>query len=44
MEREWRIVGNLNFSIDDVKRILIPESFVKEIRKDFHDYCLPAAI
>jgi len=36
LEREWRIVGNLPFSLDDITRILIPERYGKELRE-----CLP---
>lgn len=34
-EREWRVIGNVLFKIDDVKRIFIPESYSKQLRKDF---------
>jgi len=38
-EREWRVLGNLKFSIKDVKRIIIPENYAVKFRKDFPDYC-----
>jgi hypothetical protein len=38
MEREWRIFGNLRFAIDDVYRIILPQSFSKRLRKDVPTY------
>jgi len=39
MEREWRLCGVLNFeSIDNIHRIILPKSFVKQFKKDFPDY------
>ena len=38
-EREWRILGNLRFNIRDVRRIVIPENYAVQFRKDFPDYC-----
>ena len=37
-EREWRIVGNLKFRISVIKRILMPESYARQFRKDFPQY------
>ena len=37
-EREWRIVGNLRFSLKDVKRLIIPEKFSKKFRADCPNY------
>lgn len=39
MEREWRIVGNLDFKLQDVYRIILPQSYVKQFKLDFPDYC-----
>jgi hypothetical protein len=37
-EREWRIVGRLEFTVSDIKRILMPESYARQFRKDFPEY------
>lgn len=37
-EREWRVVGNIQFSMEDVKRVLIPERYSKQFRNDFPNY------
>lgn len=39
MEREWRIVGNLDFKLQDVYRVILPQSYVKQFKSDFPDYC-----
>jgi hypothetical protein len=39
MEREWRILGRLDFSIEDVHRIILPKSYASMIRHDVPDYC-----
>ena len=38
-EREWRIVGNLKFTLNDIKRIIISEDHAKQFRNDIPDYC-----
>lgn len=38
MEREWRVRGSFQFKMDDVRRILLPESFSKRFRSDFPHY------
>ncbi len=38
MEREWRMLGNLNFKLDDVRRVILPESYATPLRKDVPDY------
>lgn len=38
MEREWRVVGNVNFSVDDVQRIFIPKNYAKRLRQDIPEY------
>ena len=38
MEREWRVVGNIQFSLEDVKRICIPQAFGKRLRDDIPDF------
>lgn len=37
-EREWRIVGNLRFTLDDVKTVLIPSEFSRAFRERFPEY------
>ncbi|MEZ8695126.1 abortive infection system antitoxin AbiGi family protein [Vibrio splendidus] len=37
-EREWRIVGNLKFEIDDVKTVLIPSQYSRMFRDRFPQY------
>ena len=38
MEREWRLLGSLRFSHEDVRRVILPESYAGRFRKDFPDY------
>lgn len=39
MEREWRILSNVKFELQDVKRIVVPnEIFAERVRKDFPAY------
>jgi hypothetical protein len=38
LEREWRIVGDVQFTLDDVTRILIPEKYGKELREALPKY------
>lgn len=37
-EREWRVLGNVNFKLTDVQRILLPKSYSKKFREDFPQY------
>jgi len=39
MEREWRVVGNLQFDLNDVQRVVIPSSYGGRLRSE-----LPAFI
>jgi hypothetical protein len=34
-EREWRILGSLNFGMSDVRRIFLPKGYADKFRKDF---------
>lgn len=34
MEREWRILGNLQFALDDVVRVILPKQYRKRFRED----------
>ena len=38
LEREWRVVGNVNFSIEDIETIFMPKAFAKRFRADFPSY------
>ena len=38
MEREWRVHGDVNFSIEEVTRVILPESFSKKFRDDMPDF------
>ena len=38
MEREWRVVGNIHFSLEDVMRICIPQDYKKRFGTDFPDF------
>jgi hypothetical protein len=38
MEREWRVVGNVHFGLEDVRRIFIPPDYGKRLRVDLSDY------
>ena len=38
MEREWRLMGMLEFRINDVERIILPRSFGERLRKDLPDF------
>lgn len=38
MEREWRVLGDLRFSLADVVRVIVPESFRTCFRTDFPNY------
>lgn len=35
MEREWRIAGNATFPLNDVSRVLLPETYSKRFRQEF---------
>jgi hypothetical protein len=34
MEREWRVVGNVHFALEDVRRIFIPQDYARRLRVD----------
>jgi hypothetical protein len=38
MEREWRVYGHLDFSLDDVRRIYLPERFAREFGRVFPEF------
>jgi len=37
-EREWRVLGNFCFQIEDIQRIIMPKSFAEDFRRDFQEY------
>jgi len=39
MEREWRIYGRLDFKLENVFRIILPNQYAKNLKADFPDYC-----
>lgn len=38
MEREWRVIGPMNFAVENVERILLPRVFASKLRADFPDF------
>jgi hypothetical protein len=38
MEREWRVLGNVEFEVADVRRIFLPEHFATRLRDDLSEY------
>jgi hypothetical protein len=38
LEREWRILGRLEFHMSNVRRILLPEKYARRFREDFPEY------
>lgn len=38
LEREWRVVGNVQFTISEVIRLLVPDSFGARLRQDLPAY------
>jgi hypothetical protein len=39
MEREWRVTGNVPFTVEDVERIILPDrSFGRRLRADLPDF------
>lgn len=39
MEREWRVVGNIRFNLDDVERVILPRADSKRLREALPEYC-----
>ncbi len=37
-EREWRLLGSLDFGLDNVERIILPKEYSKKFREDFPNY------
>lgn len=38
MEREWRIIGRMEFAMDDVARVILPSCYVSRFRARFSDF------
>ena len=43
-EREWRNIGDLNFAIEDVAAVVVPESFIAEAREHLDKKGYPQSI
>jgi hypothetical protein len=37
-EREWRVIGQINFSLTDIKTIFLPEKYAQRFRTEFPNY------
>lgn len=37
MEREWRVIGDVRFTLDDVCRVILPPRYAKQFRRDVPD-------
>lgn len=38
MEREWRVLGDIPFELEDVYRVILPRSYAERLREDMPDY------
>jgi hypothetical protein len=38
MEREWRVIGDVKFALEDVHRVFMPERYAERFRADLIDY------
>jgi Putative abortive phage resistance protein AbiGi, antitoxin len=38
MEREWRVIGDVSFTLTDVHRVFMPERYVERFQADLPDY------
>lgn len=38
MEREWRVAGNIAFSLGDVRRVIMPQAYADRFRRDVPEY------
>lgn len=41
LEREWRVLDNVEFSLADVARIIVPASYVERVRTELPDFTGP---
>lgn len=37
-EREWRVLGNVKFKLENVQRVLLSKDYAEKFRKDFPEY------
>lgn len=38
-EREWRTLASVNFTLEDIARIILPRRYARRLRLDLPDYC-----
>lgn len=38
LEREWRVIGNVDFQLSDVRRVILPEGYAERFRRDVPEY------
>lgn len=38
MEREWRVLGNVEFTLSDVSRVILPKRYARQLRRDVPEY------
>jgi hypothetical protein len=38
MEREWRVVGKVPFTLDEVYSVFLPSAYAERLRSDVPDY------
>jgi len=38
MEREWRVIGDVKFALEDVCRVILPSPYARRLRDDVPDY------
>lgn len=38
MEREWRVVGGVQFTLEDISRIIVPKDYAKRFRDEVPEY------
>jgi hypothetical protein len=38
MEREWRVLGDVNFTLSDVHRVFMPQHYAEHFRADLPNY------
>jgi len=39
LEREWRVLGNVSFSMGDIVRIIVPAAYKERLRSALSEYC-----
>lgn len=38
MEREWRVLGNVQFTLDNIERVILPREYTQRFCQDFPNY------